>query len=213
MTAPLHIEGLHKRYANHVVLDDVTLTVEPGQVVALMGPNGSGKSTLLGCTTGTVIPDAGKIAIAGRDLSRDPIAARHQLRYLPQELDVPEGLTGSEVLSFYADVFADRGGLSRALALADLGPSIEHLATTYSVGMRRRLMLAALVFGNAALYVLDEPFAGLDADSRDRLASFVASRTAAGCGVLVAAHDHDLAQLDAVAAATERIDLGRAPAN
>ncbi|TPV93972.1 MAG: ABC transporter ATP-binding protein [Myxococcales bacterium FL481] len=208
VTAPLEIVALHKSYGQHPVLEDLSLRVEPGQVVALMGPNGSGKSTLLGCATGTVVPDAGRVTIAGHELASDPIRARAQLRYLPQEVDVPDGLTGHELLAFFADVFGDPAGIPRALTLADLGSRIEHLATTYSVGMRRRLMLAALELGDAALYVLDEPFAGLDADSRERLVRFIEDRAQAGRGVLIAAHDHDLSALGELA--SRRVDLGTA---
>src|SRR5690606_34264922 len=141
-----------------------------------LGPNGAGKSTLIGCVCGTVIPDAGTVTIAGHELRGEPIQARRRLRYLPQEGDVPIGLTGRELLEFHADVFEDRGALTTAERLADLGPALDLLATTYSVGMRRRLAFAALACGDAGLYVLDEPFAGLDAASRERLLDWLRAR-------------------------------------
>jgi ABC-type multidrug transport system ATPase subunit len=200
VSVPLHVEGLRKSYAGTKVLDGIALEVAAGETVALLGPNGAGKSTLIGCVCGTVIPDAGTITIAGHELRTEPIQSRRQLRYLAQEVDVPIGLTGRELLEFHADVFAARDSLATAEALADLGPAIELLATTYSVGMRRRLAFAAMACGDAALYVLDEPFAGVDTQSRDRLLAWLLERKRAGAGILLAAHESDRAALDALAA-------------
>jgi ABC-type multidrug transport system ATPase subunit len=200
MSEALRVAGLGKRYADHVVLDAVELTVGGGEAVALLGPNGAGKSTLIGCVCGTVIPDAGTVAIAGHDLAAAPIQARRALRYLAQEVDVPIGLTGRELLEFHADVFDARDSLALAERLAELGPALDLLATTYSVGMRRRLAFAAMACGDAALYVLDEPFAGVDAQSRQRLLTWLIERKREGVGILLAAHDSDrdaLAALDA----------------
>ncbi|HLT37381.1 MAG TPA: ABC transporter ATP-binding protein, partial [Enhygromyxa sp.] len=197
---PLRIEALSKSYAGHRVLSGVDLEVAAHEAVALLGPNGAGKSTLIGCVCGTVIPDDGTVTIAGHDLRREPIQARRRLRYLPQEVDVPIGLTGRELLEFHADVFEDRGALTTAERLADLGPALDLLATTYSVGMRRRLAFAALACGDAGLYVLDEPFAGLDAASRERLLDWLRARQQAGAGILLAAHESDREALQALAA-------------
>ncbi|HEY0138465.1 MAG TPA: ATP-binding cassette domain-containing protein, partial [Nannocystis sp.] len=130
---PLRATRLRKRYGATTLFDGLDLTVAPGEVVALLGPNGTGKSTLIGCVTGAVITDEGEVEIGGHDLMRAPLAARAALRTLPQEVEVPEGLTGRELLGFHASVFGERHGLDAALALADLGPAIEALATTYSV--------------------------------------------------------------------------------
>src|SRR5690606_3929612 len=141
----------------------------PGESVVLLGPNGAGKSTLIGCICGTVIPDAGTVAIGGHDLSAEPLASRAALRYLPQEVEVPPGLTGRELLEFYAAVYRDPDGARAAEAFTGLGDALDRLATTYSVGMRRLLAFAGLLPGVAALFVLDEPFAGVDADGRARM--------------------------------------------
>ena len=200
MSVPLRVQRLSKAYAGNSVLDAIELEVAAGQAVALLGPNGAGKSTLIGCVCGTVIPDAGALTIAGHDLRAEPIEARRQLRYLAQEIDVPIGLTGRELLEFHADVFEDRSGLKIAEALAELGPALDMLATTYSVGMRRRLAFAAMACGDPALYVLDEPFAGVDAQSRERLLAWLLERKQDGAGILLAAHASDRDTLDALGA-------------
>ncbi|MCA9700077.1 MAG: ATP-binding cassette domain-containing protein, partial [Myxococcales bacterium] len=122
---PLRVRELRKQYVDRRVLDDLSLEVAAGEAVALLGQNGAGKSTLLGCICGTVIPDAGTVEIAGHDLRSEPVQARRRLRYLPQEIDVPAGLTGRELLEFHAEVFAAPADLPQAVALADLGPALE----------------------------------------------------------------------------------------
>ncbi len=198
MPQPLQLQSLHKRFGERPVVAEFSLTVEPGELVALVGPNGSGKSTVLGCVIGAVIPDAGHVVIAGHDLHRAPLAARAALRALPQEVDVPEGLTGRELLAFHADVFADpKPTPDRAQALAHaadstgLGATLDTLATTYSVGMRKRLCFACLLFGRASLYVLDEPFAGVDPAGREAMVTAIHAALATGAGVLLSAHDVD----------------------
>jgi ABC-type multidrug transport system ATPase subunit len=199
VSLPLRATGLSKRYGQRQVLADVSLELQAGEAVALLGPNGAGKSTLIGCVCGTVIPDAGSVAIAGHDLRSEPIQARRQLRYLAQEIDVPAGLTGRELLEFHADVFMmDRKSMAGVEALSGLGPALELLATTYSVGMRRRLAFASLAFGDAALYVLDEPFAGIDAEGREQLLAWLLERRSAGAAILLAAHVQDNPALEAL---------------
>ncbi len=189
MSVPLRATGLCKRYGARALFEGLDLGVAAGEVAALLGPNGTGKSTLLGCITGAVIADAGRIEIGGHDLESAPIAARAALRALPQEVEVPEGLTGRELLEFHAAVFGEPRGQAGAIELADLGPAIDALATTYSVGMRKRLMFAALTLGPAGLYVLDEPFAGVDREGRGRMVEALARALARGAGVLLSAHD------------------------
>jgi ABC-type multidrug transport system ATPase subunit len=194
VSKPLVVHGVVKRYGSRVILDGVDLDVGAGELVVLRGPNGTGKSTLIGCVTGQIVPDQGTVAIAGHDLRTAPLDARRQLRALAQEVEIPPGITGREWLAFCADAY----GASAPASVGDpqLDEVIDHLATTYSVGLRRRLAFLGLCLGTPRLFVLDEPFAGVDQDGRramlDRLRRFLEG----GAGILVAAHDHELGELD-----------------
>lgn len=202
MTSPLVVRNLAKTFGRHAVLCGIDLEVRAAETVALVGPNGSGKSTLLGCICGTVIPDCGDIHIGGHDLVREPILARLGLRYLPQEVEVPDGLTGHEFLAFYADVYSVPQAREQAEARTGLGEALDRLASTYSVGMRRRLGFAAALCGvvpparpGGVLLVLDEPFAGVDDAGRQQMRTLLGQARDGGAGILVAAHQRDLEEL------------------
>lgn len=201
---PLSATGLRKAYQQHVVLDGVDLEVRGGEVVALRGPNGAGKSTLLGCVVGDVVPDAGETLIDGVALRTQPVEARRRFRYLAQQSDPPPGLTGEEMLAFWQGVY-QAPSIDEARELCGLGDALSRLTTTYSVGMRRRLGFAVLAMGKAPLYILDEPFAGVDAEGRERMCNWLAARKAAGAGLLLAAHDSDEPELQRLEARTVQV--------
>lgn len=203
---PLVIEALTKRYADRTVLGSLSLRVPPGQTVVLRGPNGSGKSTLLGCIAGSVIPDEGRILIGGHDLVREPLRARAALRYLPQEPEVPPGLSGRELLGFFAEVYGEPTAVERAATFLGFGRALDRFATTYSVGMRRLLMFAALLPGRGRLWVLDEPFAGVDAEGRAKIRGAIERALADGAGVVLAAHDRDVQDVEPLSPV--RVDVG-----
>lgn len=211
MNAPLPLvaDGVLKRFGPRTVLDGLGLQVGRGETVVLRGPNGSGKSTLIGCVCGTVMPDAGTITIGGHSLGAEPLSARARLRYLPQEIEIPPGLTGHELLQFFADVHDAPSSAPRAAEFTGFGEALERLATTYSVGMRRLLAFATLLPGRASLWVLDEPFAGVDAEGRAKMLEVLEHARADGRGILLAAHDRDAPELKALQA--REVELRRAP--
>ena len=196
------IIGLSKRFGGRAVLAQVSLELQAGQCLAFVGRNGSGKSTLLACIAGNVEPDAGVIRIAGCDLRNEPLPARRHLRYLSQESEPPLGLSGRELASFHAAAFGHPAEVESMLELADLGPASEHLVSTYSLGMRRRLALACLCCGSPSLFVLDEPFAGLDLEARERVRFALLGYQRQGASFLIAGHQQDLPELEAFGATT-----------
>jgi ABC-type multidrug transport system ATPase subunit len=190
--------GLRKDFGAGELLDGLSLSVGSGEAVVLRGPNGAGKSTLLGCLAGTVVPDAGTIAIAGHDLKLAPLLARAALRYLPQEIEVPPGISGQELLEIWADIHGDRAGAVQAAQRSGLGEALPRLASTYSVGMKRQLAFAGLQPGRSRLWVLDEPFAGVDDEGRERMLAHLAEAQREGAGLVLATHGHDASALDAL---------------
>jgi len=183
------ITGLAKAYGRKRVLQDLSLSVDAGEVALLVGANGCGKSTTLRLLAGLTTPDAGRIVLAGHDAGVDPTAARAGLSFLPQSPRFHERLTTAQILAFYArlrglpasrvDVVAARWGLDEHL----------HVQTgRLSGGTRQRLGLAVLDLPDAPILVLDEPGLSLDPDWRQALQSHLRRVAAEGRTVLVATH-------------------------
>lgn len=187
---PLHVSNLAKRFGNRAVLEDICLEVAPAEVVRISGPNGAGKSTLLTCIAGTLIPDQGRIAIAGHDLHGAPLLARAALRYLPQASPSPRGVSGRELLDFYGEVYgASPSEVDDVAGGSGLDGSLDALVTSYSGGMKRRLMFNALRFGRPALVILDEPVAGVDRSGRRAFRTQLDRWRSDGAAVLLTSHE------------------------
>ena len=191
MSDNLHVEAISKRYGSHEVLRDVSLTLKRGQALSLVGRNGAGKSTLLRCIAGQVFPDSGAIWISGYGLYDQPEAARSCFRYLPQEVPMPDRISAFELVEFYAGVYGEPLACARLLELAGLSSVANQAVRNLSVGMQRRLAFASLFAGQAKLFVLDEPFAGLDRDSRARFTRVLKHRLHDGASLLIATHEQD----------------------
>jgi ABC-2 type transport system ATP-binding protein len=163
--------GLRKSFGDHVVLDDIGLTVPEGTIFSLLGPNGAGKTTTVQILSTLIRADGGDVRVAGHDLAREPDAVRAAIGVTGQFSAVDDLLTGEENLLLMADLhhLGRREGRRRAADLLDrfdLVDAARKTAATYSGGMRRRLDLAMSLIGDPRIIFLDEPTAGLDPRSR-----------------------------------------------
>ncbi len=174
------VSGLRKTFGTHSVLNDVTISVAPGEIFALLGPNGAGKTTLINILSTLVLPDAGTATVGGFDVVRDPLAVRRSIGLTGQSAAVDEVLTGVENLRMMGRLF----GLSRPASAAradellerfDLVGAARKRAKTYSGGMRRRLDLAISLIVAPDVLFLDEPTTGLDPRSRQELWTVIRS--------------------------------------
>ncbi len=192
----LRVTHLRKSYRKRVVIRDVTLRLDRGEVVALLGPNGSGKTTSFYAIAGLVNPEGGQVTIDGRDATYLPMyrRARMGIGYLPQEMSIFRGLSVEENISAVLDV-AVRDSRTRRERLEELlGEfSIEHLrrapALALSGGERRRVEIARCLAANPKYLLLDEPFAGVDPISVGDIRHLVADLKDRGIGVLITDHN------------------------
>jgi ABC-2 type transport system ATP-binding protein len=199
----VEIEHLSKTYAASAgqaprrALDDVSLTVERGEIFGLLGPNGAGKSTLINIMAGLVDKSAGRVAIWGIDIERDPRGSRGAIGVVPQELNLDAFFTPRELLEVQAGLY----GVPRAerrtdeiLAAVGLADKADSYSRTLSGGMRRRLLVAKALVHSPPVLVLDEPTAGVDVDLRRQLWAYVRELNARGTTILLTTHYLDEAE-------------------
>jgi ABC-2 type transport system ATP-binding protein len=190
---PLRVEKVRKAYRRRTVLAELSLTVAPGEAIAVLGPNGSGKSTFLGCITGDRVPDAGEVRICGVDPFSDLPAAARCMGFVPEQPFLYGELTVGELLQF---IGAARGIAAEAAAEADrllrllgLVGAEGLLCRELSQGMGRKVAVIAALLHRPRLIILDEAFNGLDQPSVERLREELDARRAEGAAILLSSHD------------------------
>ena len=185
----LVVESVTKRYGETLAVDDVSLRVGAGEVYALVGANGAGKSTLIRMMTGLSEPDAGRVEMCGEDMCKHPLAAKRRVGYLPEELYFYQRLTGREYLRFVAGLKgADEGRTAVEIEFFELKAVESKWVGGYSLGMRKKLGLAAAFIGEPSVFVLDEPLNGLDVEMMRKLRLRVERERESGRGFVVSSH-------------------------
>jgi ABC-2 type transport system ATP-binding protein len=205
-------EGLRKAYGRTQALDGLYLRVAPGEIFGLIGPNGAGKTTTLRILAGLLLPDAGRVTIAGIDALRHPRKVRRLIGYMPEDFGLYDELRVWEYLDFYADCFGISGGERRALIddllnLVDLTGKRDAEVAGLSRGMRQRLCLAHALIHDPAVLILDEPASGLDPRARVELREIL--RTLAGMGKAIVISSHILSELAEICTALGILHRGR----
>ena len=192
----LRVRNLRKSYKKRVVIRDVTLDLDRGEVVALLGPNGSGKTTTFYAVAGLVNPEGGKVTIDGRDATWMPMYRRARLGigYLPQEMSIFRGLSVEDNITAVLDIAESDRHRRRERLEELLGEfSIEHLrrapALALSGGERRRVEIARCLAASPKYLLLDEPFAGVDPISVNDIRMLVSDLKTRGIGVLITDHN------------------------
>ena len=192
----LIVRHLRKSYKKRVVIRDVSLEVQRGEVVALLGPNGSGKTTSFYAIAGLVNPEGGQVLIDGQDVTYLPMyrRARMGIGYLPQEMSIFRGMSVEDNISAILDISQSDRHKRRERLDELLGEfSIEHLrrapALALSGGERRRVEIARCLAADPKYLLLDEPFAGVDPISVGDIRHLVADLKKRGIGVLITDHN------------------------
>ena len=192
----LRIEKIRKSFRKRMVIRDVTMTLNRGEVVALLGPNGSGKTTTFYAIAGLIFPEAGNVTIDGKNVTTLPMyrRARMGIGYLPQEMSIFRGLSVEDNISSVLDITV-RDSHKRRARLEELLTdfSIEHLrrapALALSGGERRRVEIARCLAADPKYLLLDEPFAGVDPISVGDIRRLVSDLKKRGIGVLITDHN------------------------
>jgi ABC-2 type transport system ATP-binding protein len=199
VTPAVETRGLAKQYGSLVALDNLTITVQAGEVLGLLGPNGAGKTTAVRVLTTILSPTRGSFAVAGVPHTR-PREIRRRIGVLPESAGYPERQTGEEHLRYHARLYGHSRPSARAVAQAlleevRLSDRRKSLIATYSRGMRQRLGIARALVNDPQVVFLDEPTLGLDPAGQRQVLGNV-RRIASDRGVAVLLSTHLLAEVE-----------------
>ena len=196
----LSINHLTKTYpGGKRAVDDLSLTVEPGEILGFIGHNGAGKTTTLRCVAGIMEFDAGEVLIDGKSIEKQSVEAKRKMAFLPDNPDIYEFMTGIAYLNFIADIY----GLSKAQREERIGKygqafeltgSLGSRVGSYSHGMKQKLALISAFIREPALLILDEPFVGLDPAAAFTMKQFLKELCEQGGSVFFSTHVLEVAE-------------------
>ena len=191
MNPILECRNLSKKYGNHFyALNDLTLSLDSGQIVGLLGPNGSGKTTLIKLINGLLNPSSGEVLIDGKAPGVD---TKRIVSYLPERTYLDESMKVRDIIRFFAD-FYDNFITDRAYQmLSDLEISADARLRTLSKGTKEKVQLILVMSRDAKLYILDEPIGGVDPAARDYILHTILANYNEESTILLSTHlIHDI---------------------
>ena len=200
MSAMLEIKNYSKSYGEgKKAADNVTLTVESGDIYGFIGHNGAGKSTTIRAVVGVLDFTEGEITIDGHSVKDEPMACKRITAYIPDNPDLYENLTGIQYLNFVADVFglsaSEREESIRKYAgLFEITDALGDLIGSYSHGMKQKVAIISALIHKPKLLVLDEPFVGLDPKASFTLKEIMHELCRQGTAVFFSTHVLDVAE-------------------
>jgi len=207
----IEISHLTKQFGPLKAVDDVSLTVAPGEVLGFLGPNGAGKSTTMKMVTGFLAPDGGRVTVGGDDVATAPMAVKRRIGYLPEGAPLYGDMTPRSFLDFVAEIRGFKGAerasrVERAVELTSLHSALEKPIETLSKGFKRRVGLAQAILHDPEVLILDEPTDGLDPNQKHEVRELI--RAMAPDKVIVLS-THILEEVEAVCTRAAIIASGR----
>jgi ABC-2 type transport system ATP-binding protein len=207
----IEVSGLHKEYGPKVAVDDVSFTVEAGEIFGILGPNGAGKTTTVECVTGLRKPNRGEISVLGLDPQRDHNELRQQVGVQLQDSQLPDKIRVREALELYASFYQQPADADELIERLGLGDRRDASFDKLSGGQKQRLSVALALIGTPKVAVLDELTTGLDPSARREVWGLISEIRDNGVTIVLVTHFMEEAErlCDRVAV----IDSGRVIAN
>ncbi|RPJ03531.1 MAG: ABC transporter ATP-binding protein [Candidatus Aminicenantes bacterium] len=180
-------------------VDDLTLTVKPGEIFGFLGPNGAGKTTTIKMIVGLLRPDSGRVTVEGFDVATDALKAKQVTTYVPDFPAIYERLTGLEYLNFIGDVYGVPKSerlerIDKWLEIFELAPAVTNPIQSYSHGMKQKIVLIAALLPAPRVMVLDEPLVGLDPRAAHQLKEMFREHCGAGKTLFFSTHIMEVAE-------------------
>ena len=197
----LEAQQLSKKFNGQTALHQLNLRIAPGEIFALLGPNGAGKTTTINLFLGFLTPDSGEARVAGTAVAANPIAARRQMAYIPEQVVLYPRFSGVENLDYFSTLAGRRHTREELLLLLKKAglpaEAAERRVGTYSKGMRQKVGIALALATEAKALLLDEPTSGLDPEASHEFSQLLRRLAGQGVAVLMATHDLFRAREDA----------------
>lgn len=197
----IELSGVSKSYGGGTkkAVDNLSLTIRPGEIFGFLGPNGAGKTTTIKMIVGLLRPDSGTIRINGYDVTTQPLEAKRQIGFVPDTPEVYEKLTGLEYLNFIADVYGvspaeRRARIERFASAFELTAALRDRISGYSHGMQQKLVVMSALLHSPPVWILDEPMIGLDPRSAHTLKELMAEHTRQGNTLFFSTHILEVAE-------------------
>lgn len=192
-TGHFSMKKLRMETVRKVAVDNVSFTVEEGEIFGFLGPNGAGKTTTIKMLSGVLTPSAGTAVISGFDIRKDPIGAKFKMGFMPEKPGFYNNRKGPALLSYYGEFF----GMSKAhrkarieelMGLVGLSDDVDTNVGNYSFGMRKRLALAQALMHDPDVLILDEPTGGLDPIATHEFRNLILKLSKQGKTIMLSSH-------------------------
>ncbi len=195
----LKIEHLTKRYGEKTAVEDLDLHIRPGEIYGFIGHNGAGKTTTLKSVSGIMQFDGGKITINGIDIQKEPVKAKKEMAYIPDNPDLYEFMSGIKYLNFVADIYGvgeeeRTEKISKYAGIFELTDDLGQPVSAYSHGMKQKLALISALIHSPKLILMDEPFVGLDPKASHLLKEIMREHCDNGGAIFFSTHVLEVAE-------------------
>ena len=187
----IEVSNLTKRYGDFTAVSELSFDVQPGEVLGLVGPNGAGKTTTLRCLAGIIPATLGNARICGIDVADDPVAAKQQLAFIPDEPRLFEHLTVAQHLNFVARLYGVSDHVARAqpiLGELEMSDKLALLPSELSRGMKQKLAIACGLLHQPKIVIFDEPMTGLDPGGMRRMKEVMRRLAREGAAIILSSH-------------------------
>lgn len=195
----LEIKNFSKSYGDFKAVDNLNLTVKDGEIYGFIGHNGAGKSTTIKAVVGAMGFTEGEIYIDGKSVKRDPLGCKSVTAYVPDNPDIYDHLSGIQYLNFICDIFrvsesARNERIKKYAELFEISSNLGDLISSYSHGMKQKLVLISALVHNPRFMVLDEPFVGLDPVASHKLKEIMREKCNDGGAIFFSTHVLEVAE-------------------
>jgi ABC-2 type transport system ATP-binding protein len=195
----IELRNVTKKFGNFTAVDDLSLSIKPGDFFGFLGPNGAGKTTTIKMIVGLFAPTSGTIVVNGFDLGSRPLDAKQTVAYIPDTPFLYDKLTGREFLYFIGGLYkmskkALHERIDELVELFEIGHWIDKRTEDYSQGMKQRVVIASALLHNPKSIIIDEPMIGLDPRSAKIVRETLSGQTKNGVSILMSTHSLPVAE-------------------